>query len=202
MQPPTATSSNRMPSPPCFNPHPARRPDATPVIRGVPRSMKSSSSQKAGCNVSTDAYVRDLVSILIQPEGRMQPGIAFPSSCRMTLRDLPIRCFNPHPARRPDATSKSVNGSSIGIREINPAVRLQSITSPTFSYSWFQSSSSQKAGCNSSRAAVRYASPGAVEVFQSSSSQKAGCNTGSARTSVALAGLGNPHPARRPDATV
>ena len=61
-------------------------------------------------------------------------------------------CFNPHPARRPDATS---GGSR------SPACRAM-----------FQSSSGQKAGCNVEIIAVRHR----AEVFQSSSGQKAGCN--------------------------
>ena len=65
-----------------FNPHPARRPDATakPGLTGLCYRL---------CYAG--------VSILIQPEGRMQlpPARWGPGTpC----------CFNPHPARRPDAT--------------------------------------------------------------------------------------------------
>ena len=63
------------------------------------------------------------------------------------------RSFNPHPARRPDATRDR------SVAEVMAAE--------------FQSSSSQKAGCNLVRTAA--ASSG-VYSFQSSSSQKAGCN--------------------------
>ena len=84
-----------------FNPHPARRPDATtpsPVSESSRNSFQSSSGQKAGCNAlprpNTSASG---VSILIRPEGRMQP-VTTPESGRG------CECFNPHPARRPDAT--------------------------------------------------------------------------------------------------
>ena len=61
--------------------------------------FQSSSSQKAGCNVKGGCYVvlAAAVSILIQPEGRMQ------QARKRTLDSIPT-CFNPHPARRPDAT--------------------------------------------------------------------------------------------------
>ena len=65
-------------------------------------------------------------------------------------------------------------------------------------FSQFQSSSSQKAGCNleSSASALGYI------MFQSSSSQKAGCNWAPTRPgSDRRSGCFNPHPARRPDAT-
>ena len=60
------------------------------------------------------------VSILIRPEGRMQ---------RLIMRIIRPRgkCFNPHPARRPDATPNQLKK----ILDFG-----------------FQSSSGQKAGCN------------------------------------------------------
>jgi len=59
-----------------FNPHPARRPDATPgrTCLTLPEEFQSSSGPKTGCHLSAISYVRLL------------------------------NCFNPHPARRPDAT--------------------------------------------------------------------------------------------------
>ena len=113
----------------CFNPHPARRPDATrtvmlAIVLGQVE-FQSSSSPKAGCNAlgafllfrgrvlcfnphparrpdATGSHRQHQhavggVSILIQPEGRMQRGC-----CRCSRNSSP--CFNPHPARRPDAT--------------------------------------------------------------------------------------------------
>ena len=60
-----------------FNPHPARRPDATDDDEDAVEALtefQSSSGQKAGCNMPA----------------RLDPQL--------------ITCFNPHPARRPDAT--------------------------------------------------------------------------------------------------
>ena len=87
-----------------FNPHPARGPDATTSpfnITGLTEEFQSSSSPRAGCNSARDERVSDgcrvfqsssrpragcnsccgslarwlrSVSILIQPEGRMQPA--------------------------------------------------------------------------------------------------------------------------------
>ena len=75
--------------------------NATTFCQGVgPGLFQSSSGQKAGCNVRypVDCQVPLCVSILIRPEGRMQPP-----TCPGDLR--PRRSgFNPHPARRPDAT--------------------------------------------------------------------------------------------------
>ena len=109
--------------------------------------------------------------------------------------------FNPHPARRPDATSVGRQSGS--------------------GLTMFQSSSGQKAGCNKLDAF----DPTAGNTFQSSSGQKAGCNDAHhaggadlvlvsilnpARRPDATPGPGlprpglsrfNPHPARRPDAT-
>ena len=86
----------------CFNPHPARRPDATAWYdeqNRISALFQSSSSQKAGCNkAEQDSSLAPLVvSILIQPEGRMQRRRCSPA--------YTTRSFNPHPARRPDATS-------------------------------------------------------------------------------------------------
>ena len=87
-------------------------------------------------------------------------------------------CFNPHPARRPDATRgvidpyllawwlfQSSSGQKAGCNSpSSESVGLNNIV--------FQSSSGQKAGCNL-RAVVSVDVP---FVFQSSSGQKAGCN--------------------------
>ena len=114
----------------CFNPHPARRPDATASIRPQPKGTSSR------------------VSILIRPEGRMQPRPPTRWTCGST------RCFNPHPARRPDATTMRLRATGL---------------------------------CTGR--------------FQSSSGQKAGCNTIRARMHRPARPCFNPHPARRPDAT-
>ena len=88
-----------------FNPHPARRPDATVVVDG-------------------GVMLYPVVSILIRPEGRMQPGLScdtqtnelFQSSsgqkagCNLRVGRFRHQGhgFNPHPARRPDATAHPV----------------------------------------------------------------------------------------------
>ena len=60
--------------------------------------FQSSSGQKAGCNLwfASTPTLDPGVSILIQPEGRMQQTYSLVISSSA--------CFNPHPARRPDAT--------------------------------------------------------------------------------------------------
>ena len=63
----------------------------------------------------------------------------------------------------------------------------------------FQSSSGQKAGCNPSLPS-RKSSP--RKMFQSSSGQKAGCNPVERRGRPPSHLCFNPHPARRPDATI
>ncbi len=59
----------------CFNPHPARRLDATYHSSALPSAFlrfQSSSSPKAGCYYKALGYLpKDFVSILIQPEGWM-----------------------------------------------------------------------------------------------------------------------------------
>ena len=157
----------------CFNPHPARRPDATsgsvPVISAM-SLFQSSSGLLAGCNLGgvDIKHQRLVVSILIRPEGRMQ--------LVATAVGNKESCFNPHPARRPDATRDW------------PGRRVTSIR--------FQSSSGQKAGCNGQPvkllgrllhcfnphparrpdATCLLPAGGTRYMFQSSSGQKAGCN--------------------------
>ena len=166
----------------CFNPHPARRPDATCGTKGrcqrcAVMLFQSSSGQKAGCNpyrmdlCTPCGYRPCTVSILIRPEGRMQPiwlslWLTHPKEFQRTIRPEGhvYQCFNPHPARRPDATAQDQPFcASILIRLL--------------------------------------AAPLSPLLFQSSSGQKAGCNLlATAPSEEVLAGF-NPHPARRPDAT-
>ena len=204
----TSRTSNPKCSYTCFNPHPARRPDATLPGRCpgrlIPHPLfQSSSGQKAGCNWAFH-------DITLSPS---------------------LTCFNPHPARRPDATSVSC------------LVRMEL---PIM----FQSSSGQKAGCNFAGGGTQQRLPAncfnphparrpdatsprdrtspAMTTFQSSSGQKAGCNISdpivlrARRSSMFQSSSGqkagcncyrwcdqrrnhfgcfNPHPARRPDAT-
>ena len=92
--------------------------------------FQSSSGQKAGCNDRDSRFttVRSKrgVSILIRPEGRMQ--LSFDEL--QPLGDH-YKSFNPHPARRPDATYVAAVSDMRTVKH------------------WpFQSSSGQKAGCN------------------------------------------------------
>ena len=161
-----------------FNPHPTRRPDATrsrlPKSRGR-GEFQSSSDPKAGCDDVGDAVYRDLS--------------AFQSSSD------------------PKAGCDTMSGFSPSGNEM------------------FQSSSDPKAGCDHGAVAPR----GRLAVqFQSSSDPKAGCDTASdfsadasdlvsilirpegrmrppARAACESCPHGNsfnPHPTRRPDATV
>ena len=141
-------------------------------------------------------YGEIAVSILIQPEGRMQHA----------------------------AASGVRHGISVSIL-IQPEGRMQHlVVGPLGDPEVFQSSSSPKAGCNgASRGRVTTAllsfnphparRPDATShmallrereahEFQSSSSPKAGCNARRLRWPCTARSLGfNPHPARRPDAT-
>ena len=168
--PGTSRACNRS----CFNPHPARRPDATGEMRpGFYMLEHVSILIRPEGRMQRASELRRLkphpVSIRIRPEGRMQPPlrlrIPWPVGVSILIRPegrmQPRQwdgtgtdtswCFNPHPARRPDATSK-------------PAVADRS------------------------------------NEFQSSSGQKAGCNRGTQGSSSWDSSF-NPHPARRPDAT-
>ena len=180
-----------------FNPHPARRPDATEwgKYSSMCLRFQSSSGQKAGCNRHQvyDVVGGADVSILIRPEGRMQHAHIFrrwlaigsfnphparrPDATRFRLvYPNGQACFNPHPARRPDATNFVFwdDEASLGFNP-HPARRPDATTVPPRLSQWaglFQSSSGQKAGCNgcfSGWAASQL-------LFQSSSGQKAGCN--------------------------
>ena len=159
-----------------FNPHPARRPDATaqpgPIFDHL-GAFQSSSGQKAGCNhrdLATRHHVV-IVSILIRPEGRMQPGVR-------AVTNPSWVGFNPHPARRPDATTGRLRFSAL----------LRS----------FQSSSGQKAGCNRAcetdrsslyKVSILIRPEGRMQRWRICS------GFGPCWSSF------NPHPARRPDAT-
>src|SRR5579871_2462570 len=79
-----------------FNPHPARRPDATPTRR----------HRGAG----------PAVSILIRPEDRM------PRRRRYSGRGA-LGGFNPHPARRPDATRPHLIIYSLPVSQVSILIR-------------------------------------------------------------------------------
>ena len=152
-----------------FNPHPARRPDATMAYFQFPMD-----------------YL--LVSILIRPEGRMQHGVSGWKP--------PMTSFNPHPARRPDATDDSLFSPSMVVTFQSSSGQKAGCNIDFFRDEMhaggFQSSSGQKAGCNW-RHLGRFQGP-----FQSSSGQKAGCNGRAAFHPRRRGTCFNPHPARRP----
>ena len=141
--------------------------------------FQSSSGQKAGCNIDDPPSL-----------GSVQSS------------------FNPHPARRPDATaSEALLNSTVAMVSIliRPEGRMQRICFCHLAdIPGFQSSSSQKAGCNRPFPSYQESAisvlvsiliqpegrmqprespnpwkcPPIRQVFQSSSSQKAGCNYG------------------------
>ena len=135
------------------------------------------------------------VSILIRPEGRMQ----------RYLPELGRRsCFNPHPARRPDATSarSAINATTLSFSfnphparrpDATPDAGLEATRRPRFN----------------PHPARRPDATGLANLeclsfaeFQSSSGQKAGCNHIGQVVQPEFHQLCfNPHPARRPDAT-
>ena len=159
----------------CFNPHPARRPDATSTLGCMrvrqPIGFQSSSGLLAGCNRRR----------YISAQGGYR--------------------FNPHPAFWPDATERAglstpLIAVSILIRPsgrmqhgevddvlqdrrrvsilIRPSGRMQPVVSPACMTPFqFQSSSGLLAGCN---LAAYSASVTAFIAFQSSSGLLAGCN--------------------------
>ena len=114
------------PGHPGFNPHPARRPDATSrasISVSALSPFQSSPGQKAGCNLlpGTVCDIRGTVSILTRPEGRMQrpDSVQRHAVGPVSILTRPEgwmqrSSFNPAippsrvsiltPARRPDAT--------------------------------------------------------------------------------------------------
>ena len=178
----------------CFNPHPARRPDATRIVDSFkPRRLsefQSSSGQKAGCNAAEGAGWRVRDTLFQSSSGQKAGCNAFRDVVSWTTSRA--GGFNPHPARRPDATP------------------CRSWSQPVIAQSFmFQSSSGQKAGCNvQADSSGRYLPQGVVSIlirpegrmqpgcqaaqasaalrfrFQSSSGQKAGCNEADGSTSL------------------
>ena len=182
-----------------MNPHAARRPDASghrPVFRGQRRVsilIQPEDRMQVGHGLGI-AALGVVVTILIQPEDRMQ-------AARRASEAGGRPGFNPHPARRPDARL-------FGFREVLTHCLL------------FQSSFSPKTGC---KAGLDRGGGGKGKVsiliqpedrmqaweprhncvnlvlFQSSSSPKTGCKTPGRWKRGSLDSF-NPHPARRPDA--
>ena len=183
----------------CFNPHPARRPDATSAGRPAlpsPGSFNPHPARRPDATVKRVVLITPvlLVSILIRHSGRMQrfgnslspARRMFQSSSGLLAGCNPPRRsvlphahdgFNPHPARRPDATPSGglhQRDTNVSIL-IRPEGRMQ--------------------------LGISVASFTPLLLFQSSSGQKAGCNARRASCICPLIIGFNPHPARRPDAT-
>ena len=161
--------------------------------------FQSSSGQKAGCNRRGRSRQKQLfvVSILIRPSGRMQHeivaldgqdldvSILIRPEGRMQLRGprdwLPASAgFNPHPARRPDATCIEWRRVRHGCGSFNPHPARRPDATQTGSGNGalsqlFQSSSGQKAGCNPGTPGQ---SPRSGSGFNPHPAQKAGCNLG------------------------
>ena len=184
-----------------FNPHPAFWPDATGTRAGCPAARRCFNPHPAFWPDATSTGQRPnlpqlRVSILIRPEGRMQPVEDRPTGAI-------LHRFNPHPARRPDATHASSAPWRPSCARFNPhpARRLDATGARCAEqrpvHVQFQSSSGQKAGCN--WRVLR--DDGTFWLFQSSSGQKAGCNRAPGSRCRLPSRCFNPHPARRPDAT-
>ena len=189
-------------------------------VQSYVTGFQSSPGQKAGCN--DGAWVSDLprspVSILTRPEGRVQP-ILKPRVGGSK------GCFNPHPARRPGATStrQGMSGSSQcfnphparrpGATWPSPILRLQprgfnphparrpgatyGVPTTHIPLPTFQSSPGQKAGCNP-RIRPRCAPP---SCFNPHPARRPGATSALHSSQSIALGCFNPHPARRPGAT-
>ena len=165
----------------CFNPHPARRPDATHYASAVDRH---------GLAI--------YVSILIRPEGRMQP---VPDALRLISR---VCRFNPHPARRPDATASRGPPPLAAPYCFNPhparrpdATAISNTLRAHQPEPWFQSSSGQKAGCNFGLKVKLHVIVVTVSILIRPEGRMQRHHRGFAPRQTGF----NPHPARRPDAT-
>ena len=191
-----------------FNPHPARRPDA--IRRGLARSVQlrfqSSSGQKAGCNTITRRPT--LRSKPFQSSSGLLAGcnglvVSYAPNSRMG--------FNPHPARRPDAT---VNGHRrrLGCGEVSILIRPSGQMQLVYGGRWHNPSlvsilirpegrMQPLPDSNPDRDRPRFnphpafwpdatliacaLTSTACHMFQSSSGQKAGCNRKYSPTSAA-----------------
>ena len=113
------------------------------------------------------------VSILIRPEGRMQP-----SGLTARLTSCPS-CFNPHPARRPDATgSTQRRQTSTSRASFNPHPARRPDATPRHGDDLHRGAVSiliRPEGRMQQAGETRHLM---TTKFQSSSGQKAGCNTG------------------------
>ena len=165
------------------------------------RRFQSSSGQKAGCNPPTTYPLA--VSILIRPEGRMQPQLSqrrggrWRSLCVSILirpegRMQPLACWNVD-------VRIACNSGTVSIL-IRPEGRMQR---PHFGHivAVFAQGVSILIRPEGRMQPAVDRRAGAAERFQSSSGQKAGCNRRRQEHAWQFGHCFNPHPARRPDAT-
>ena len=111
---------------PRFNPHPARRPDASGVPGRSPIdwAFQSSSSPKTGCKggfvVIGEPHLNQFQSSSSPKTGCKRRGAGTAGGCRT--------CFNPHPARRPDASGAGREQPAVAVLVsilIQPEDRMQ-----------------------------------------------------------------------------
>ena len=157
-----------------FNPHPARRPDAT-------------SGNCPAC----------LMRTCFNPHPARRPD-ATSGNCPACLMRT---CFNPHPARRPDATASATSARFPRSRRFNPhpARRPDATSRTAATMPWitcFNPHPARRPDATLQQLRHRHNE----DLFQSSSSPKAGCNQAEVARRLSPTSF-NPHPARRPDAT-
>ena len=159
--------------------------------------FQSSPDPKAGCDGAGVPRLPGCrpVSILTRPEGRVRPATSPATSPA-------VRCFNPHPTRRPGATPFAVL-RPVGYSCFNPhPTRRPGATShppssPPPARS-FNPHPTRRPGATVTGAGSNYINL----VFQSSPDPKAGCDSPRwALVAYAVSSF-NPHPTRRPGATV
>ena len=149
-----------------------------------PRVFQSSPGQKAGCNSGSCWCSLVRLKLLFQSSPGQKAGCNHGATIARPLRRA-WRGFNPHPARRPGATIGSWTITMAAISGM------------------FQSSPGQKAGCNR-RPAI--ADPGAPATMVSILTRPEGrvqpWNACQRMIAIVSGTSFNPHPARRPGATL
>ena len=167
----------------CFNPHPARRPDASTTDRFGSsrwRTFQSSSSPKTGCKARRYGYdpLEQLdVSILIQPEDRMQAG----TSCTTRQPELFQSSSSPKTGCKASLHCL-VNGTVLVSILIQPEDRMQGRLKQSIQTFFPVSILIQP---EDRMQADRGGPTASVSLFQSSSSPKTGCKPAFSATSIA-----------------
>ena len=181
----------------CFNPHPTRRPGATPTHEQLePLIRVSILTRPEGRVLRRRGHLRIdiiIVSILTRPEGRMLDAEPRGGPHGQQVSIL----------TRPEGrVLRILDSSGMIFIPVSILTRPEGRVLPSIS-SWpndsplFQSSPDSKAGCY----ATRFCNSASRVWFQSSPDPKAGCYDGSISYLPEPTGF-NPHPTRRPGATV